>query len=298
MSYTFLRRKGYEVGNSLLEADKIDDVPQVMADAEARGVELVLPVDLVGAAEFAADAEHDVYPVDRVPGRPGGRGHGPGDQGAVRGQARATRRRCSGTARSACSSSRPSRPARRAVAEAITALPGFTVVGGGDSAAAVRQLGLPGREASATSPLAAEPAWSTWRARPCRASRRWLTVRAVRPVRAARGDRPAGRKPLMAGNWKMHNNHFEAIALTQKLGFALTDKDFNAADIAILPPFTALRSVQTLIDGRQAAAAVRRAGRLAARGRRLHRRHLGPDAGQARLPVRAGRALGAAAVPP
>jgi triosephosphate isomerase len=59
----------------------------------------------------------------------------------------------------------------------------------------------------------------------------------------------AVRKPLIAGNWKMHNNHLEAIALTQKLGFALTDKDFNAADIAILPPFTALRSVQTLIDG-------------------------------------------------
>ncbi|HYK67256.1 MAG TPA: triose-phosphate isomerase [Streptosporangiaceae bacterium] len=57
------------------------------------------------------------------------------------------------------------------------------------------------------------------------------------------------RKPLVAGNWKMHNNHLEAIALTQKLGFALVDKDFSAADIAVLPPFTALRSVQTLIDG-------------------------------------------------
>jgi triosephosphate isomerase len=59
----------------------------------------------------------------------------------------------------------------------------------------------------------------------------------------------AARKPLIAGNWKMHNNHFEAIALTQKLGFALTDKDFTAVDVAVLPPFTALRSVQTLIDG-------------------------------------------------
>jgi triosephosphate isomerase (TIM) len=60
---------------------------------------------------------------------------------------------------------------------------------------------------------------------------------------------PEVRKPLVAGNWKMHNNHFEAIALTQKLGFALTDKDFRAVDVAVLPPFTALRSVQTLIDG-------------------------------------------------
>ena len=61
---------------------------------------------------------------------------------------------------------------------------------------------------------------------------------------------PSGvRKPLVAGNWKMHNNHFEAIALTQKLAFALTPKDYAAADIAVLPPFTALRSVQTLIEG-------------------------------------------------
>ncbi len=59
----------------------------------------------------------------------------------------------------------------------------------------------------------------------------------------------AVRKPLVAGNWKMHNSHLEAIALTQKLGFALVDKDFDAADIAVLPPFTALRSVQALIDG-------------------------------------------------
>jgi triosephosphate isomerase (TIM) len=59
---------------------------------------------------------------------------------------------------------------------------------------------------------------------------------------------PAARKPLVAGNWKMHENHFEAIALTQKLAFALKDKDFAACDIAILPPFTAMRSVQTLVD--------------------------------------------------
>jgi triosephosphate isomerase len=57
------------------------------------------------------------------------------------------------------------------------------------------------------------------------------------------------RKPLVAGNWKMHNNHFEALALTQKLAFALNAKDYAAADVAVLPPFTALRSVQTLIEG-------------------------------------------------
>jgi triosephosphate isomerase len=58
-----------------------------------------------------------------------------------------------------------------------------------------------------------------------------------------------GRLPLMAGNWKMHENHLEAIALVQKLAFTLTAKDFEAVEVAVLPPFTALRSVQTLTDG-------------------------------------------------
>jgi triosephosphate isomerase (TIM) len=59
----------------------------------------------------------------------------------------------------------------------------------------------------------------------------------------------AARLPLMAGNWKMHENHLEAIALVQKLAFTLSDKDYKFVDVAVLPPFTALRSVQTLIDG-------------------------------------------------
>ncbi|SDK48764.1 triosephosphate isomerase (TIM) [Nonomuraea maritima] len=57
------------------------------------------------------------------------------------------------------------------------------------------------------------------------------------------------RKPLMAGNWKMNLNHLEAIALVQKLAFALNDKDFDKVEIAVLPPFTDLRSVQTLVQG-------------------------------------------------
>jgi triosephosphate isomerase len=57
------------------------------------------------------------------------------------------------------------------------------------------------------------------------------------------------RTPLMAGNWKMNLNHLEAIAHTQKLAFALTDKDYAAVEVAVLPPFTDLRSVQTLVDG-------------------------------------------------
>ena len=57
------------------------------------------------------------------------------------------------------------------------------------------------------------------------------------------------RKPLIAGNWKMNLNHLEAIAVTQKLAFLLNDKDYEVSDIALLPPFVDIRSVQTLIDG-------------------------------------------------
>ena len=60
---------------------------------------------------------------------------------------------------------------------------------------------------------------------------------------------PAARKPLIAGNWKMHNTHFEGLALVQKLAFTLTAADYDAADVVVLPPFTALRSVQTLVAG-------------------------------------------------
>src|ERR1700759_2424279 len=55
--------------------------------------------------------------------------------------------------------------------------------------------------------------------------------------------------PLMAGNWKMNENHLEAIALVQKLAFTLSDKYFAKVDVAVLPPFPDLRSVQTLVEG-------------------------------------------------
>ncbi len=58
-----------------------------------------------------------------------------------------------------------------------------------------------------------------------------------------------GRQPLIAGNWKMNLNHLEAIALVQKIAFALPEKYFAKVEVAVLPPFTALRSVQTVVTG-------------------------------------------------
>jgi triosephosphate isomerase len=57
------------------------------------------------------------------------------------------------------------------------------------------------------------------------------------------------RRPLVAGNWKMNLSHFEAIALVQKIAFSLKEPELEAVEAVVLPPFTAIRSVQTLIDG-------------------------------------------------
>jgi triosephosphate isomerase len=64
---------------------------------------------------------------------------------------------------------------------------------------------------------------------------------------------PTGRVPLMAGNWKMNLNHQEAVVLVQKLSWTLNDKkhDYGKAEVVVLPPFTDIRSVQTLVDGDQ-----------------------------------------------
>lgn len=56
------------------------------------------------------------------------------------------------------------------------------------------------------------------------------------------------RKPLISGNWKMHHNHFEAIQTVQKLSYALSRDDYEAVDVSIHPPFTDLRSVQTVLE--------------------------------------------------
>ena len=57
------------------------------------------------------------------------------------------------------------------------------------------------------------------------------------------------RRPLIAGNWKMHLTHLEAIGLVQKVVFSLPEKVLDVAEVVVLPPFTALRSVQTLVTG-------------------------------------------------
>ncbi len=142
MSYTFLAAQGFEVGKSLLERDQMENVRQVMADAAARGVEIVLPVDLVGATGFAADAEHSVFPATGFPADLESLDMGPATRELFASKL-ADAKTVFWNGPAGVFEFPAFAAGTRALAEAISTVDGLTVVGGGDSAAAVRQLGFP-----------------------------------------------------------------------------------------------------------------------------------------------------------
>ena len=142
MSYTFLAAQGYEVGRSLLEADLIPQVSEVLAEAERRGVEVVLPEDLVAADRFAPDADHEVVRVGEFPADRESLDMGPASR-ALFAQKLADAKTVFWNGPAGVFEFPAFAAGTRALAEAISAVSGLTVVGGGDSAAAVRQLGFP-----------------------------------------------------------------------------------------------------------------------------------------------------------
>jgi phosphoglycerate kinase len=141
MGYTFLAARGCEVGNSVLEADQIPAVKAVMEEAERRGVELVLPVDLVAATHFAPDAEHSVVPVTEFPADREGMDAGPQTR-ALFAEKLADAKTVFWNGPAGVFEFPAFSAGTRAVAEAISRVDGLTVVGGGDSAAAIRALGI------------------------------------------------------------------------------------------------------------------------------------------------------------
>ncbi|MEU8633767.1 phosphoglycerate kinase [Amycolatopsis sp. NPDC048633] len=142
MAYTFLKAQGYEVGRSLLQADQLDQVKGFLAEAEKRGVELVLPVDVLAATGFSADAEHEVVEATAIPADREGLDIGPKTRELFAGKL-ADAKTVFWNGPMGVFEFEAFSGGTRAVAEALVKSDAFTVVGGGDSAAAVRQLGLP-----------------------------------------------------------------------------------------------------------------------------------------------------------
>jgi phosphoglycerate kinase len=141
MVYTFLAALGHEVGTSLLEADHIDSCKQVLAQAAERGVEIVLPTDIVVAPRFAADAPPSVVAADAIPEGHMGLDIGPESRDLFAAKL-ADAKTVFWNGPMGVFEFPAFAAGTRAVAEALTKLGGLTVVGGGDSAAAVRSFGL------------------------------------------------------------------------------------------------------------------------------------------------------------
>ena len=141
MAYTFLAALGYEVGNSLLEADQIESVRGVLLEAERRGVEIVLPTDIVAATHFAPDAQSVVVPADAIPADREGVDIGP-DTRALFAAKLIDARTVFWNGPLGVFEFPAFAAGTRAIAEELTKVDGLTVIGGGDSAAAVRSFGL------------------------------------------------------------------------------------------------------------------------------------------------------------
>ncbi|WP_435198632.1 phosphoglycerate kinase [Janibacter sp. GS2] len=144
MVFTFLKAQGHEVGTSLLEEDQLGTVREYLARAERDGVEIVLPTDVVAATQFSADADHEVVAADAIPADRMGLDIGP-DSGRLFADTLADCRTVFWNGPMGAFEMAPYAAGTQAVAEAlvrVTTGGHLTVVGGGDSAAAVRQLGF------------------------------------------------------------------------------------------------------------------------------------------------------------
>ncbi|PPI54008.1 phosphoglycerate kinase [Rathayibacter sp. TRS19] len=146
MLFTFLKAQGHEVGASLLEADQVDTVLGYLAKAKEPGVEIVLPTDVVVASEFGPDAEHQVASADAIEGTPFGEKGlgldiGP-DTATHFAEIIAASETVFWNGPMGVFELEPFAAGTKTVAQALTEVDGLSVVGGGDSAAAVRALGF------------------------------------------------------------------------------------------------------------------------------------------------------------
>jgi len=144
MAYTFFKARGGEIGDSLVEDEKLDVARELIARAEEAGVELHLPSDSVCAAEVEAGAETSVHPSDRIPAGLKGLDAGP-DAIASWKEALQGAKTVFWNGPLGVFEVEPFDEGTRAIAKAVAELDAFTVVGGGDSVAAINATGLDDR---------------------------------------------------------------------------------------------------------------------------------------------------------
>lgn len=228
MANTFLAAQGYKMGKSLVEEDKLDLAKELLAKAKKNKVNMLLPTDLVMAAAFAPDAEHLTEKVENL-----NQAYMALDIGAETSKAYAEALAdakmivwngpmgvfemdafCKGT---------------EAVAKAVAKSRATSIVGGGDSVAAIEKLGLAKRITHISTGGGA--------------SLEYLEGK-VLPGVAALDDL---RRKMIAGNWKMHKTVSEAVELAEDI---VMETNGTLNEVVIFPPFTALETVADAIDGK------------------------------------------------
>lgn len=228
MANTFLAAQGYKMGKSLVEEDKLDLAKELLAKAKKNKVNMLLPTDLVMAAAFAPDAEHVTEKVKNL-----NQAYMALDIGAETSKAYAEALAdakmivwngpmgvfemdafCKGT---------------EAVAKAVAKSHATSIVGGGDSVAAIEKLGLAKRITHISTGGGA--------------SLEYLEGK-VLPGVAALDDL---RRKMIAGNWKMHKTVSEAVELAEDI---VMETNGTLNEVVIFPPFTALETVADAIDGK------------------------------------------------
>lgn len=228
MANTFLAAQGYKMGKSLVEEDKLDLAKELLAKAKKNKVNMLLPTDLVMAAAFAPDAEHVTEKVNNL-----NQAYMALDIGAETSKTYAEALAdakmivwngpmgvfemdafCKGT---------------EAVAKAVAKSRATSIVGGGDSVAAIEKLGLAKRITHISTGGGA--------------SLEYLEGK-VLPGVAALDDL---RRKMIAGNWKMHKTVSEAVALAEDI---VMETNGTLNEVVIFPPFTALETVADAIDGK------------------------------------------------
>lgn len=228
MANTFLAAQGYKMGKSLVEEDKLDLAKELLAKAKKNKVNMLLPTDLVMAAAFAPDAEHVTEKVKNL-----NQAYMALDIGAETSKAYAEALAdakmivwngpmgvfemdafCKGT---------------EAVAKAVAKSRATSIVGGGDSVAAIEKLGLAKRITHISTGGGA--------------SLEYLEGK-VLPGVAALDDL---RRKMIAGNWKMHKTVSEAVDLAEDI---VMETNGTLNEVVIFPPFTALETVADAIDGK------------------------------------------------